>query len=139
MQSIAPLSSSKSFESQFIGISCNPQPSREQSSSGIRENFNIEKLRYDKIIIMTDADVDGAHISTLLLTFFYRFMPELIYEGKVYRGLPPLYKVDYENKKLPVKDNDKAEKGKKSRSKKMHSEYIFNDFELEKFRKTQKC
>ena len=104
---------------------------------GIGDDFDIKKLRYDKIIILTDADVDGAHISTLLLTFFYRFMPELIYEGKVYRGLPPLYKVDYENKKLPVKDNDKAEKGKKSRSKKMHSEYIFNDFELEKFRKNK--
>ena len=104
---------------------------------GIGDDFDIKKLRYDKIIILTDADVDGAHISTLLLTFFYRFMPELIYEGKVYRGLPPLYKVDYENKKLPVKDNDKAAKGKKSRSKKMHSEYIFNDFELEKFRKNK--
>ena len=104
---------------------------------GIGDDFDIKKLRYDKIIILTDADVDGAHISTLLLTFFYRFMPELIYEGKVYRGLPPLYKVDYENKKLPVKDNDKAEKGKKSRSKKIRSEYIFNDFELEKFRKNK--
>ncbi len=88
---------------------------------GIGDEFDIKKLRYDKIIILTDADVDGAHISTLLLTFFYRFMPELILEGKVYRGLPPLYKVDYE---------DTATKTKKKKS-----EYVFNDFELEKFRK----
>ena len=86
---------------------------------GIGDEFDINKLRYDKIIILTDADVDGAHISTLLLTFFYRFMPELIYSGKVYRGLPPLYKVDYTN-------------GKKKKS-----EYVFNDFELEKFRKNK--
>ena len=91
---------------------------------GIGDDFDIKKLRYDKIIILTDADVDGAHIATLLLTFFYRFMPELIYQGKVYRGLPPLYKVDYE-------DTEKRKKVKKS-------EYLFNDFELEKFRKTGK-
>ncbi len=91
---------------------------------GIGDNFDISKLRYDKIIILTDADVDGAHISTLLLTFFYRFMPELIYQGKVYRGLPPLYRVTYEESK-----------GKK---KQKVSEYLFNDFELEKFRKTGK-
>ena len=91
---------------------------------GIGDDFDIKTLRYDKIIILTDADVDGAHISTLLLTFFYRFMPELIYQGKVYRGLPPLYKVDYE-------DTEKRKKVKKS-------EYLFNDFELEKFRKTGK-
>ena len=90
---------------------------------GIGDDFDISKLRYDKIIILTDADVDGAHISTLLLTFFYRFMPELIYSGKIYRGLPPLYKVDYE-----------VSSGK---SKKKKSEYIFNDFELEKFRKNK--
>ncbi len=84
---------------------------------GIGDDFDLSKLRYDKIIILTDADVDGAHISTLMLTFFYRFMPELIMEGKVYRGMPPLYKVDYES-------------GKKKESK-----YLFNDFELEKFRK----
>ena len=86
---------------------------------GIGDDFDIAKLRYDKIIILTDADVDGAHISTLMLTFFYRFMPELIMEGKVYRGMPPLYKVDYEESK---------KKGKQSK-------YLFNDFELEKFRK----
>jgi len=88
---------------------------------GIGDDFDISKLRYDKIIILTDADVDGAHISTLLLTFFYRFMPELIMEGKVYRGLPPLYKVDYEV----------AGKTKKTKQ----SKYLFNDFELDKFRK----
>ncbi len=88
---------------------------------GIGDEFDLNKLRYDKIIILTDADVDGAHISTLLLTFFYRFMPELINEGKIYRGLPPLYMVEYET----------TEKNKKKKK----SEYIFNDFELEKFRK----
>lgn len=88
---------------------------------GIGDDFDITKLRYDKIIILTDADVDGAHISTLLLTFFYRFMPELILEGKIYRGLPPLYLVEYES----------TEKTKK----KKQSKYIYNDFELDKFRK----
>ena len=90
---------------------------------GIGEEFDLTKLRYDKIIILTDADVDGAHISTLLLTFFYRFMPELVLEGKVYKGMPPLYKVEYET-------NGKGKKSKKS-------EYLFNDFELEKFRKKE--
>ncbi len=90
---------------------------------GIGEEFDLAKLKYDKIIILTDADVDGAHISTLLLTFFYRFMPELILEGKVYRGLPPLYRVEYES----------SEKGKR----KKQSQYLFNDFELEKFRKNK--
>jgi len=123
---------------------------------GIGDEFDISKLRYDKIIILTDADVDGAHISTLLLTFFYRFMPDLIKEGKIYRGLPPLYKVDYEESgdkvveekklgegqldifQLGVEDKPSEKQPKaKSGKKKKKSEYIFNDYELEKFKKNK--
>ena len=83
-------------------------------SEGYGNDFDISKLRYDKIVIMTDADVDGAHISTLLLTLFYRFMPELIFEGHVYLAMPPLYKA------MPKNGQE---------------EYLYDDKELEKYRK----
>lgn len=86
-------------------------------SEGYGNDFDITKLRYDKIIIMADADVDGAHISTLLLTLFYRFMPELIYEGHIYIAMPPLYKA------IPAKGEE---------------EYLYDDAALDRYRKTHK-
>ena len=86
-------------------------------SEGFGNDFDITKLRYNKIIIMADADVDGAHICTLLLTLFYRFMPELIYEGHVYIAMPPLYKA------MPARGKE---------------EYLYDDKALEKYRKTHK-
>lgn len=90
---------------------------------GYGNDFDISKLRYNKIIIMTDADVDGAHIDTLLLTFFYRFMPELINQGHVYIATPPLYKAE-------VKKADKQGKSKKG-----DCQYLYDDKALERYRK----
>lgn len=78
--------------------------------TGIHEDFDISKLRYDKIIIMTDADVDGAHIATLMLTFIYRFMPELIKQGHVYLAKPPLYKLEKGNRTWYAYSDDELNK-----------------------------
>ncbi len=86
-------------------------------SEGYGNDFDISRLRYDKIVIMADADVDGAHISTLLLTLFYRFMPELIFEGHVYIAMPPLYKA------MPKKGEE---------------EYLYDEEALKKYRKRHK-
>ena len=78
--------------------------------TGIQDDFDISKLRYDKIIIMTDADVDGAHIDTLMLTFFYRFMPELTKDGHVYLAMPPLYQVTRNKKNYYAYNDDELNK-----------------------------
>ena len=85
--------------------------------TGIQEDFDITKLRYNKIIIMTDADVDGAHIDTLMLTFFYRFMPELIKDGHVYLAMPPLYQVTRNKKNYYAYSDDELNQNKIQRYK----------------------